>query len=261
MATQILSFSRQTLDRRGLIAVGGALALTAFVFAGLQGAPDYSALAANREVEMHTSRLPVQSLDELSKKSDAAIVGRVVAKGETKFIQASGGQPRAFADVTTPGGLSSQKLDGLKNVPAAPARSRDNVITPPAGIPITSFTIQITRSLQGGLKAGQQITLEQEGGEVQIPLGAGLPTVRRTLVAEHDPGLITGQEQVFFLTRGTGGAFRVTGGPDGRFNLDARKTLQPVDEGSPVGSQHKGLTVDELQSRLHGVRDLGVHGN
>src|SRR5262249_40025826 len=155
VTTHILSFSRPTFDRRGLIAVGGALALSAFVFAGLQGAPDYSGLAANREVEMRTSRLPVQTLDELSTTSDAAIVGRVLAKGETKMIQASGGQPQAFADVATPNGLSPQKLDGLKNGPAAPARSRDNIITPPAGITVTTFTIQVTRSLQGGLKAGQ----------------------------------------------------------------------------------------------------------
>ena len=261
MGTHILSFSRLTLDRRSLIAVGGALAVSAFLYAGFQGAPDYSALAANREVEMHVSRLPVQSLDELSKSSDAAVVGRVVAKGATRFIQASGGQPQAFANVPVPGGLSAQKLDGLKNVPDAPARSRDNVVTPPAGIPITSFTIQVTRSLQGGLKQGQQITLDQEGGEVQIPLGAGLPTVRRTIVAEHDPALIAGQEQVLFLSKGNGEAFRVTGGPDGRFNLDAKKSLQPVDEGSLVGKQQKGLSVDELQSRLNSSRGLSLGTN
>jgi hypothetical protein len=256
MGMNTISISRLTFDRRALIAVGGALAVSAFVYAGFQGAPDYSALAANKDVEMHVSRLPVQSLDELSNGSQAVVVGRVVAKGATRMLQASGGAPLAFANDPAPSGLSAQKLDGLKNAPAAPARSRDNVITPPAGIPITSFTVQVSRSLQGGLKQGQQITIDQEGGEIQIPLGQGLPTVHRTIVAEHDPSLVAGQEQVFFLSKGDGSAFRVTAGSQGRFNLDAKKTLQPVDEGSPVGQQHKGLSVDELQSRLgrlHGV--------
>jgi hypothetical protein len=237
--------------------VGSALAVTAFVVAGLQGRPDYTDLAANREVEMHVSRLPVQSLDELSKSSDAAVVGKVVAKGATRMITASGGAPQAFVPGRPVTGLSAEKAAGLKDAPAAPARSRDNIITPPGGIPITTYTIQVTRALQGGLKVGQQITLDQEGGDVQIPLGDGLPTVHRTLVAEHDPQLIQGQEQVFFLHSGNNGAFRVTGGPEGRFNLDAKKTLQPVDEGSPVGQAHKGSTVDDLQNQLNNLQKGG----
>ena len=96
MATHILSIARPRLDRRGLIAVGSAVALSAFIFVGRQGAPDYADLAANREVEMHVARLPIQSLDELTQHSSAAVVGRVVAKGTTRFIPMSGGAPRAF---------------------------------------------------------------------------------------------------------------------------------------------------------------------
>jgi hypothetical protein len=254
VTTHILSIARPPLGRRTLIALGSALAVTAFVYAGLQGAPNYDALAANREVEMHVARLPVENLAELAKKSDGAVVGRVVGKGATRFIQASGGTPRAFEPGAAPSGLSAEKAAELNGGPAAPARSRDNIVSSPNGIPITQFTLQVTRSLSGNLKAGEQITLEQEGGEVVIPLGAGLPDVHRTVVAEHDPLLVIGQEGVFFLSKGNNGSFRVTGGPDGRFLLDGKKTLKPVEEGSLVGQANKGLTVDDLQTKLNAVR-------
>src|SRR3989442_15771353 len=133
MATQVLSFSRPTLGRRGQILAAGALALIAFASVSRLGAPDYADLAANREVEFHTARLPIQDLAELTKKSDAAVVGRVVSKGAVHFVLPEGQQPRAFTPGGAPTDLPQSKLDGLKNVPAAPSRSQPGLITPPAG--------------------------------------------------------------------------------------------------------------------------------
>ena len=115
---------------------------------------------------------------------------------------------------------------------------------------MTTFRIEVTRVLKGTLAKGVNIGVTQPGGDVQIPLGAGRPTLQRNLVAEHDPLMLQGQEQVLFL-HGSDGNFTIAGGPDGRFNLDARRTLQPIDEGSPIGKAHKGKTVDELELAIH----------
>jgi hypothetical protein len=249
MAMQSLTFSRPAIGRRTLLGLG-ALALVATVGASQIGRPDYSDIPANQDVLMHVAYVPVKDLTELNAKSEAAVVGRVVAKGTTKMIKSEGQQPRAFTPLAPPSGLSAEKLDGLKDAPAAPLRSRENVITPPGGIPVTQFTIEVTRSLRGSFKKGDQFTLSQVGGEIQIPLGAGAPTLTRTIHADHDPLLVQGQEQVLFLSRGSDGTFNVAGGPDGRFSLDARRTIQPVDHASPVGLTLKGDTLDALEAKV-----------
>ena len=87
---------------------------------------------------------------------------------------------------------------------------------------------------------------------------SGLPTLSRTLVSEHDPLLVKGEEQVFFLSNGSdSGTFDVTGGPDGRFKVDARGLLQPVDDGSLVGQAHKGETVDSIAKKVNILRQGG----
>jgi len=253
MATQILSFSRPAFGRRTLLGLG-ALAVVATLGASQIGRPDYSGLAANQDVLMHVAYVPMKDLAELNSKSEAAVVGRVVAKTATKLITTEGQKPQAFAPAPVPSGLSAEKLEGLKDAPAVPPRSRDNIITPQGGIPVTQFTIEVTRSLRGTLNKGDQITLNQVGGEIKIPLGAGAPTLTRTIYADHDPLLVQGQEQVLFLNRASDGTFNVAGGPDGRFSLDARRTIQPVDHASLVGASLKGETVDSLEARL---RTLG----
>jgi len=259
MTTQVFSFSRPTLGRRGRILAIGAMALMAIVpLSQVVGAPDYSDLAANREVEFHTARLPIQDLSELSNKSDAAVVGRVVSKGEVRFIKPDVQQPRAFTPSGPPSDLPKNKVAGLTDKAEAPSRNQPDVITPPAGIPVTQFTVEVTRSLQGDLKVGQRITLEQAGGEISMVLGGTAPTLKRTIVAEHDPLMVVGQEQVLFLTKGNNNAFVVTGGPDGRFSLDARRALQPVDEGSPVGKASKGEALESFATHVKQLRGGGA---
>jgi hypothetical protein len=254
MATQVLSFSRPSLGRRGQVLALGAMALIALAPLSQIGAPDYSALAANRMVEFHTSRLPIQDLAELTKKSDAAVLGRVVSKGAVHFVLPEKQQPRAFTPSAPPTDLPQSKLEGLKDAPAAPPRNEPGLVTPPAGIPVTQFTVEVTRSLFGELKVGQRITLEQAGGDITMSLGGNAPTLTRTIVAEHDPLLVTGQEQVLFVSKGANNTFVVTGGPDGRFSLDARRSLVPVDEGSPVGKAAKGETIDSFASKVKLLR-------
>jgi hypothetical protein len=256
MATQIQSFSRPTLGRRTVIGASALALIATLGVASQMGRPDYSGIAANQDVTMHVAYVPVQDLAELSKKTDAVVVGRVLAKGATKLIKTEGQQPQGFAPVGAPAGasLSQQKLDGLNNAPAAPARSREDIITPPGGIPVTEFTVEVTRALHGTFKKGDQLTLTQTGGEISIPLGAGAPTLKRTIMADHDPLLVQGQEQVFFLSRNTSGGFVVAGGPDGRFSLDAKRTIQPVDHGSPLGNSLKGESIDSLEAQVKAAK-------
>jgi hypothetical protein len=259
MATNILTFSRPAFGRRTLLGAG-ALAIVATLGLSQVGRPDYTGIAANQDVVMHVAYVPVKDLSELTKKSEAAVVGRVVAKGATKLIKTEGQQPRAFADLSLPAGLSAEKLQGLKDAPGAPPRSRDNIITPPAGIPVTQYTVEVSRALHGNLKKGDTITLSQVGGEIKIPLGPGAPTLTRTIMADHDPMLVQGQEQVFFLSRATDGTFSVAGGPDGRFKLDARRTLQPVDHASPLGTALKDTTIDALESKIKAAASIRPSG-
>jgi hypothetical protein len=255
MATQVLSFSRPALGRRTLIGAG-ALALIATLGLSQIGRPDYTPLAANREVEMHVARVPIADLAELSKQSDAVVVGRVLAKGQTKMINAEGQQPAPFVALPAPSGLSAEKAAELKKAPAAPVRSNEGIITPPSGIPVTEYTVEVTRAMSGKLKKGEKITLSQIGGEIKIPLGQGAPTLTRTMIAEHDKLLVAGQEQVFFLSRGADGTFSTVGGPEGRFDIDARRNVQPVDAESPVGKAHKGLSLDSLETKTKSLRGV-----
>jgi hypothetical protein len=254
MAIQTRFFPHFGANRRFVFAGLGTLALASFVALSQIGAPDYSSLAANREVEMHTARLPVQDLAELGKQSDAVVVGRVIDSGKVHFIQAEGQKPRALELDGRLNELPKAK-DAASGKPA-PARSMEGILTPPNGIPVTDFTVEITSVLNGKLAKGAHITVSQAGGQIELPNppGSKAPTLVRTLVAEHDPLMTVGSEQVMFVAQNGDGSYRVAGGPDGRFKLDARRTLQPVDEGSPVGKTHKGDTVEGLQAKLKNVQ-------
>src|SRR5437764_13103261 len=161
MATQALSFSRPTMGRRTQILAFGALALAALVPLSQMGAPNYSDLTANQVVEFHTARLPIQDLSELTKKSDAAVVGRVVSKGSVRFILPENQQPRAFTPSAPPSDLPKNKLDELKDTSPLPSRVEPGLVTPPTGIPVTQFPVEVPRNLHGSLKAGQRVTIEQ----------------------------------------------------------------------------------------------------
>ncbi len=258
MAMQ-LSTAFPSFGRRSLLAASAIALVASATFGAMRMAtPDNSDMVQNLEVEMHTARVPVQDLGELTKKSDAVISGHVIAQGATKFIQINGGPAHALQPDPGLANLPANKKAGLKDAAPAGARSNAGIITPPAGIPVTQFTVEVTQVLNGKIAKGQQVIINQFGGTYQLALGPGLPTLSRTLVSEHDPLLVKGEEQVFFLSEGSdSGTFDVTGGPDGRFKVDARGLLQPVDEGSPVGQAHKGETVDSIAKKVNLLRQDG----
>ncbi|HLZ27813.1 MAG TPA: hypothetical protein VKV73_10875 [Chloroflexota bacterium] len=257
MAVQMLTAQRSVPSRRVMLVAAGALALAALVPLSQIGAPDYSGLAANQVVEMHTSRLPVASLDELTKHSDAVVLGRVVASGAVHFIQAEGQKPAALQPDARLAGLAKAK--DAAGIAAAP-RSDTGILTPPKGIPVTDFTVQISQVLNGSLVQGSTITVSQPGGQITLPSpkGSTAPTLVRTLVAEHDPQMVVGQEQVLFLQRSSDGTFHVTGGPDGRFSLDARRTLKPTDENTTLGASLKGQTLARLVQNVNSIKAGGT---
>jgi hypothetical protein len=257
MAVQMLTLQRSGPARRVMLVGAGALALATLMSLSQIGAPNYADLAANQEVEMHTSRLPVANLDELTRNSDAVIVGRVVASGAVHFIQADGQKPQTVQPDARLAGLAKAKE--AANIAVAP-RADDGILTPPRGIPVTDFTVQITQVLNGKATPGGKITVSQPGGQIQLPSPAGstAPTLVRTLVAEHDPLMVVGQEHVLFLQHASDGTFHVTGGPDGRFNIDARRGLKPIDESTPLGASQKGQTLDGLQKNLNSIRPDGL---
>jgi|SRR5579859_844099 len=258
METRTLTLQRWVPDRRILFVGAGALALAAMVSLSQIGAPDYSALAANRDVEMHTARLPAASLDEITKQSDAIVVGRVVASGAVHFIQADGQKPLALQPDPRLATLSKSK--DAASLSAAPSRSANGILTPPKGIPVTDFSVQLSQVLDGKLVKGATITVSQPGGQIQLPSPAGskAPTLVRTLVAEHDPLMIVGEEQVLFLQQSGDGTFHVTSGPDGRFGLDARRALKPIDDAAPVGASQKGQTLEQLAGKINTIKAGGV---
>jgi hypothetical protein len=260
MSMQLIPVTRLAARRYGLIVLSAFAIFSALTIGAVRvTAPDNSELVTDLEVEMHAARIPIKDLAELTRKSEAVISGRVIARGPTQFMPFSGGSPHPFQPEPTPANLPGWKVAGLKDRPGALTHAHDKIIAPPQGIPMTQFTVEVTEVVSGKLVKGQHITINQPGGTYQIPLGRGAPTVTRTLVAEHDPLLIPGSEQVFFLSSsGQNGTFTVTGGPDGRFKLDARRTLQPVDEGSPVGAAHKGETLDSLATKVNSLRPRGT---
>ncbi len=257
-----LSTTFPSLGRRGLLAASAIVLFAGATFGAIRlSTPDNSDMVQNLEVEMHTTRVPVKDLGELTKKSDAVISGHVIAQGATKFIEISGGPAHALQPDPGLANLPANKRAGLKDAAPAGVRSNAGVITPPAGIPVTQFTVEVSQVLNGKITKGQHVIINQFGGTYQLALGAGLPTLSRTLVSEHDPLLVKGEEQVFFLSKGSdSGTFDITGGPDGRFKVDARGLLQPVDDGSPVGQANKGETVDSLAKKVNIQRQGGNLG-
>jgi hypothetical protein len=247
MRTSIVSQLRFPL-RFALAISAGALALAAGVLFSAATTGEDSSLTLYRDVEMHVARMPAASLKDLLMESDAVVVGRVVAKGETHFLGTDSAAPRPVTPAALPAGLPKEQADALAQANAS--GPDDGIARPPRGIPMTTFQIEVTRVLKGTVVKGSSIAVTQPGGDVQIPLGAGRPTLQRKVVAEHDPLMLQGQEHVLFLD-GSDGNFTIAGGPDGRFNLDARRTLQPIDEGSAVGKAQKGKTVDELEVAIH----------
>lgn len=258
MAMQILSLHRPTFDRRILVAGAAALALLAYLPLSQVGAPNYADLAANRDVEMHTARIPVANINDLTKQSDAVVVGRVTASGAVHFIKPEGQTPLALQPDSRLGSISKSK--DAPALSGAPARANDGILQPPTGIPVTDFSLQITQVLQGKVTTGSTITVTQPGGQITLPQpkGSQAPVLVRTLVAEHDPLMIVGQEQVLFLQQATDGTFHVTGGPDGRFSLDARRTLKPVDDAAPIGQAQKGQTLEQLAGKINVIKSGGV---
>jgi hypothetical protein len=257
---QLIPMNNPAAFRRyGLIALSAITIFSASTIGAARlTAPDNSGLDTDLQVEMHTARIPIKDLAELTRKSDAVISGRVIARGATQFLPFSGGSPHPFQPEPVPSNLPGWKVAGLEDKPAAPTQTHDKIITPPQGIPMTEFTVEVTGVISGKLAKGQHISINQPGGTYQIPLGRGAPTLTRTLVAEHDPLLIPGSEQVLFVNSSSqSSTFTITGGPDGRFKLDAHRTLQPVDEGSPVGAAHKGETLDTLAKKVNSLR---LHG-
>ena len=242
-----------SFGRRGLLAASAIALFASATFGAIrQTTPDNSDMVQDLVVEMHTTRVPVKDLGELTKQSDAVISGHVIAQGATKFIQITGGPAHALQPDPGLANLPANKKAGLKDAAPAGARSNAGLITPPAGIPVTQFTVEVGQVINGKIAKGQHVIINQFGGTYQLPLGPGLPTLSRTVVSEHDPLLVKGEEQVFFLKNGSdNGTFDITGGPDGRFKVDARGLLQPVDEGSPVGQAHKGETVESLAKKVN----------
>lgn len=236
--------------RRIALSVGaGALAVAAGALLSGQLAGQHTDdLTLYREIEMHVARVPASSLSELTSQSDAVIVGRVSSRKETHVQAIESVSPRRAPTRALPTNIPTEQAAALANARAS--APEDGLVRPPAGIPMTTYSVEVSRVLKGNLAIGARIDVTQPGGDVQIPLGPGRPTLQRRIVAEHDPPLVPGQEQLLFLHRGDGGQYSISGGADGRFSLDARRTLQPVDEGSVVGKAHRGKTLEQLEEAL-----------
>jgi hypothetical protein len=248
MATQFPIFAHPV---RSLLAGAGVLALASTVYFGAHSYADFQEYAANHDVEIHVARIPIKNLEELNSKSDAVVLGRVVGTGGTHFILPEAHQPQAFTrDTKIPAGVSPEKVAAAQGSYAPPSRAQGGLITPPPGIPTTDYNFEVTQVLRGNVAQGSKITVNQLGGVIHMDIAPGVPSVTRTLFAEHDATMVQGQEQVLFLTKGTDGVFRATGGPDGRFKLDARKTLEPVDGESLVGQSLKGQTLEDLRGKV-----------
>src|SRR5215469_7889008 len=131
MAIQFPTLQRRTLDRRMLLAGAAALAFVAYIPMSQIGAPDYSDLAANQFVEMHAARLPVADLTELTKKSDAVVVGKVVGSSPVRFVQTENQAPLPLQADSRLAGIGKSKDAAAFS---APKRSNDGILTPPKGI-------------------------------------------------------------------------------------------------------------------------------
>jgi hypothetical protein len=202
------------------------------------------------------SREPVTSLEELTGMTDIVVVGRVVAQGATTFITPGNRhEPRPFAPQSTTNLPPEKRSSGtsVATDSSAPGAEGGAIAVYPPGMPVTRFTVQISKVLHGSeqLAAGGQVTVKQLGGPVELPARQDAPKRILPLEVDGDPLLTVGpQQHVLFLTKEADGDYTVAGGPDGRFALDAAGHLQPVNRRSQIVRAQQGETLDQMQARL-----------
>jgi hypothetical protein len=266
MTTSCAPTTRLRHRLRGAILAGAALTVVASLAlgAGVRGHPTAPAAAPEPEPErllpIATIRASLPSLEALSGTADAVIVGRVVAQGETTFLRGSGGPPRPIAPAPADAAVRDKLAEArpaAASLPVDPAAERGEIPVYPPGLPMTRFTIEVSRVLRGGatgLASGARLTLVQAGGPVELPAAPDAPRRILPLELEDDPLFKVGERQLLFLSRQPNGEYMVAGGPDGRFALDAADRLRPMDDHSPIGRAQQGRTVAELDGSL---RQLG----
>jgi hypothetical protein len=178
------------------------------------------------------------SLDELTRDSAAVVHARAVAVGRTYMVPFD--PPRTVADPPP---------QGARPTPSpAPSRAGGASIQPAEpGLLFTDIAVEVVEVLRGeGVQPGQRLSVSQLGGSDRRV---------RPVVAEHDPLLRAGDQEVLFLKHDpASGKYFTTGGGQGRFRVAPNDTVEAVDRESPVGRMNHGRTLAALKAAVRTAR-------
>lgn len=198
-----------------------------------------SLLGGRSGPEMHAMYLtdgPVYAtLDELTRDSAVVVHARAVTMGRTYVVPFD--PPQTVADPPP---------QGPRRSPPPPAEGPTNQPAE-AGLLFTEITVEVMEILRGqGVRAGQRLTVTQLGG---------VDRRGRPVVAEHDPLMKAGDQEILFLKHDPASdRFFATGGGQGRFRITQNDTVEAVDRESPAGRMNHGRTVAALKAAVRAVR-------
>jgi hypothetical protein len=228
---------KPVLHYRKPLALAGSFVLVAVVLLAVGTMLIGPGGASKQAVEFSATYRNFDTVDALRKESVAVVVGQVVGAPTTELVapsippQLPAHQPHQTSKpgVTqpTPGHASRQPGDSSAR-----------------GVPVTTYSLQVTQVLSGTMTPGQVIHVKQLGGTLPLPTG-----VQTTFEDAHDPLLRPNEPQVLFLGENADGSHFIVGGPQGRLKVRTGR-VYPVDPSAPVAKGHAGELLEEFAARI-----------
>ena len=178
------------------------------------------------------------NLGELTRDAQVVVRARVV--GDGRSYTTAYDPAKTVVDPLPQGGPRARS--------GGPPAAIDPVERPAdEGVVKTDTAIEVLEVIRGdAVQPGDRLTLVQLGG---------VDTHGTEVMAEHDPLVKKGEEEVLFLRKDPrSDKFFTAGGGQGRFKVTGRGAVEAVDDEAPVGKANHGKSVNALKAEIKAAR-------
>jgi hypothetical protein len=256
MHTSTLAVSHVFSPRRLAILIGAGLLASASLTAG-RAYIEIQDSASDRLVQLDASFKAAPDLATLRDNSDLVVVGRIAREGTTRMVAQTGNNASIGGPAPAPFSVDPKKAEAEKAQPPAPGPSSTTQVgNANLGTPVTTYTVQVERSVKGNAPA--QISLAQLGGKVTLDTYPGGPKLQRSVEFEGDTLMKPGERNVLFLNRASDGTFVVGSGPQGRLGIDQTGKVHPIDPNAPALKAHEGADLEGFIGAVNAARKRGL---
>jgi hypothetical protein len=217
----------------GLGSVVGAIMLGSLILSNAIGA------SQTMELMYETDGPSFNDVTDLTKASHAVAHVRVLSAGQSYLIP---------FDTAVPQVAPVRKDDGSKGKAGEQTTAIPVGLQTPKGILKTDFTVEVLDNIHGAnIRKGEHLIVSQLGGKSADG--------KVSTVAEHDPLMQMGAEEIVFLNQDSAsGKFFTTGGGGGRFIVNSNGAVTPVQHDSPIGRIHTGRPASFLKSAVRAAQ-------